>query len=219
MKDSRDDDLEARIKGDPRRDPTDPPPPADGESPLPKVETVDSSASQRLPANASDLVQASAPLIAAAQAVDADPVRRKARPVVTSSDPRFPAVERAVDSGNWDELLAALGPRGEAGWLPPNLGLLYAIALKEKERADTANPDMTEIAIRCTAGVLGVDTTSPIALLVAKRLLRKNPIAWRERPAPRPTISILFILGGLLIGGTLSWLISFGYLHVTLHLP
>ncbi|MBI5532871.1 MAG: hypothetical protein HY898_09165 [Deltaproteobacteria bacterium] len=217
MKDSRDDDLEARLKRDPRReptvppqrdprrDPTDPPPAPEGEPLPPKVEIVDSSASPVLETSASDPAPA--------------PQEAQAPSVVTSSDPRLAEVEKAVEAGNWDAVLAALGPAEDAGRLPPNLGVLYAIARKEKERADAVDPALTDIAIRCMAGVLGVDRASPIALLIAKRLLRKNPTAWRQRPAPRPTISILIILGGLLLGGTLSWLISFGYLHVTLHLP
>jgi hypothetical protein len=204
VKDSREQDLEARLKRDPRREPTDPPPPLDGEPALPKVEIVDSS---------SPLLPPSAPQVAP------EPTTTQAVSVVTSSDPRLPAVEKAVEAGNWEAVLAALGPADDVGRLPPNLGLLCAIALKEKEREEAVTADRTDIAIRCTAAVLGVDTASPIALLVAKRLLRKNPTAWRQRPAPRPTISILIVLGGLLIGGTLSWLLSFGYLHVTLRLP
>ena len=139
--------------------------------------------------------------------------------VITSSDPRIPDLEKALASGNWDETLKLLGTPTESGRLPPNLGVLFAIAMKEKERQDMPASELNDLAFRCTAGLLGVAHDSPIAMLIAKRLLRRNPVALHKRPAPRPTISILIIIVTVLITGSLSWLISFGYLQLSFHLP
>jgi hypothetical protein len=209
VKESRqEDDLEARLKRDPRREPTDPPPGRPDATPLPQVQVVDSSGRHH-DAPAADSNQA----LAQPTAIPGDPVKILVR------DPRVEAVESAINAGDWNQVLAKLGPTQDAGKLPPNLGILYAIAMKEKQRDDAASRELTDLAIRCTSGVLGLDARSPIALLIAKRLLRTNPVAWRQRPAPRPWISMLIVLGGLLVGAALSFLISFGYLQIHVRLP
>jgi len=227
-------DLDARLRRDPRRDPTDPPPPNEDEPVPPKVQIVDTSQPpppEKPPAENAMPASARTPKVED----DEPPSRRRPAPmpprdqsparqpgagsVITSSDPRIPELEKALASGNWDEALKLLGTPADSGRLPPNLGVLFAIAMKEKDREDMPTAELNDVAIRCTAGLLGVAHDSPIALLIAKRLLRRNPVALHKRPAPRPTISILIIVCTLIITGTLSWLISFGYLQFSFHLP
>jgi hypothetical protein len=133
--------------------------------------------------------------------------------VVTSTDPRLEEVEGFLRINDWDGVLRALGPPEQAGKLPPNLGLLYAIARKEKE-TDSKGSDATEIAIRCTAGLLGVAVDSPLALVVGKRIVRKNPVAWQKAPAPPASVSAVIILIAIVIGGGIGWLFATGRLHV-----
>jgi hypothetical protein len=151
---------------------------------------------------------------------------------VTSQDPRLAELETLFTSADWEGVVNKLGPPEQAGQLPPNLGLLYALASKEltppNDKAaskDSAQRDATvnRIAIRCAAGLLGVEPDSPLALLFAKRLLRRNPVAWQKRPAPSALVSVLIVGIGLSIGAGVGWLVSFGYVIVrlpaALHLP
>jgi hypothetical protein len=146
-----------------------------------------------------------------------EPARPGAPHVVTIDDPRIPEIEAALTASDWDHVIQSLGPAEQAGRLPPNLGLLFAVAMKEKERPNTPQYDITDLAIRCCAGVFGVDPSSPIALVLAKRLLRKNPVAWQKKPAPPPSISILIISIGVAVGALIGWLVSFGYIQFRFH--
>jgi hypothetical protein len=59
--------------------------------------------------------------------------------------------------------------------------------------------------------VLGVGVASEAALVVAKRALRRNPAAWRTRPAPKKGLSVLLVVVALVLGvlagalGPLHW--------------
>lgn len=136
---------------------------------------------------------------------------------VTSDDPRLAEIELALAASDWDHVAGALGPADAAARLPPNLGVILAVALKEKERGEVSPIDLTELAIRCCAKLFGVDPASPIALVLAKRLLRKNPVAWQKKPAPPPRTSFLIIAIGLFVGCTIGWAVSFGYIRF--HFP
>lgn len=175
------------LHRDPRRELSDPPPDA-------RVEPIESPA-PRPPA------------------VESEPKR----PTVTSSDPRLRAVEPAVSAGDWKQVADVLGPNENAGNLPPTLGLVYALARKEiehDEAANTRDPGTNQLAIRCMAGLFGVEPDSPIALVLAKRLLRKNPVGWRQRPAPSAKVSILFVALAIVIGSAIGWVASGGYVHL-----
>ncbi|MBI2388179.1 MAG: hypothetical protein HYV09_01070 [Deltaproteobacteria bacterium] len=134
--------------------------------------------------------------------------------VVTNADPRLEVLEPLLRAGDWNAVLRALGPAEQAGRLPPNLGLIYAVARKESEGPTDKGSQSTELAIRCTAGLLGVASDSAIALVVAKRLIRKNPVGWQQRPAPPARVSALIMIGALVIGGLVGWLVATGRLHL-----
>lgn len=135
---------------------------------------------------------------------------------ITSLDPRLEAIEPAIAKGDWSEIANQLGSDEQAGRLPPNLGLLFALARKESEHDEATARKGTaynELAIRCMAGLFGVPEQSPIALVLAKRLLRKNPVSWQKRPAPPAKVSILLIILVVAVCGGLTWAITQGYIQ------
>lgn len=148
---------------------------------------------------------------------DAPPERvRDAARVVTSADPRTDAVEAALATGDWKKVATVLGPLDKAGALPPNLGLLCAVAHHETSNEEGAT-GANELAIRCAASIFGVPPESALAVVLAKRLTRKNPVTWRKRPAPPARISILIVAITLALGGGIGWLLSSGIVKLNVH--
>jgi hypothetical protein len=127
---------------------------------------------------------------------------------VTSTDPRFAELDALLDRNDWSAVQKQLGPYEDLGKLPPNLALIAALA--HHERAAEGDPDPTPIAIRCMAGLLAVDEDSPAARVLAKRLLRKNPVQFREIKAPPARVSALIIVITLVVGSGVGWLVSMG---------
>ncbi|MFO0693911.1 MAG: hypothetical protein U0230_10180 [Polyangiales bacterium] len=121
-------------------------------------------------------------------------------------DERLAEVEKLVERGAWPEVDQLLVPEGAEPWtLPPVLRLLWAVAAKETGHSPKgAAPD--SVAILAAAELLGVEPKSPLALVVAKRIVRKRSIA--ERPAPKPWISALMVLLSIAIGGLVGWFLS-----------
>ncbi len=126
------------------------------------------------------------------------------RGVITSMDPRLVEIEPLLARGDWEGLARHLGPPEKAGSLPPTLGLLYAVARREAA-GENSSGDANEMAIRCMASLFGVPPESATALVLAKRLLRKNPAAWRTRSAPPTGISVLIMMIALVLGGFAGW--------------
>ena len=135
---------------------------------------------------------------------------------ITSQDPRFEPLEKLLDLNDWKKIGAELGPTSELGKLPPNLGLLAALA--HNENAKDGDPDAVAAAIRCMAGLLGVSDDSPIARVLARRMLRKNPVKLSERQAPPARTSFLIVLVTLALGGGVGFVASAGSWHAALHL-
>lgn len=204
------------MRRDPRREPTDPPPPGPSD-PSGAVALVDSSAATTPEADQESPPDSKRGDIPAHIRAKVEPARPGSPHVVTINDPRIPEIEAALATSDWAHVIKTLGPADAAGNLPPNLGVIYAVAMKEMERSAASSAELTELAIRCSAGLFGVDPASPIALVLAKRLLRKNPVGWQQKPAPPPTVSVLIIAVGLLVGATIGWLVSFGYIRF--HFP
>lgn len=127
---------------------------------------------------------------------------------ITSQDPRYESLEKLLDVNDWRKVADDLGPIAEVGKLPPNLGLLAALA--HNEAAKNGEPEAAQAAIRCMAGLLGLAEDSPIARVLARRLLRKNPVKLSERKAPPPRTSLLIVLITLVLGGGVGWLASAG---------
>lgn len=211
-----DDERERLLLRDPRRDPTDPPPPIKGEIDDQPVSEQDPPPSEPQPP---------------APESNEPPSSRRSTDsgsIITVSDPRITELEPLVAAADWEGVLKKLGSEQDAGRLPPNLGLLYALAYKEhhlETESQTKSPkskdkdayDANAVAIRCMAGLFGVPHESPIALVLGKRLIRSNPVGWQKKKAPSAPISVLIVALGLMIGAGIGWLLSFGY--VTFRLP
>jgi hypothetical protein len=130
---------------------------------------------------------------------------------VTSKDPRYEPIEKLLDLNDWKKITDELGPMSDVGALPPNLGLLAALA--HNEATKDGDPEAVPMAIRCMASLLGVAEDSPIARVLARRMLRKNPIKLSERQAPPARTSLLIVLATLVGGGGIGWLASEGSWH------
>lgn len=135
---------------------------------------------------------------------------------VTSQDPRYEPIEKLLDRNDWKKITDELGPMSDVGKLPPNLGLLAALAHNETKK--DGDPDAVATAIRCMAGLLGVADDSPIARVLARRMLRKNPVKLSERKAPPARTSMLIVLATLVGGGGIGWLASEGSWHAVARL-
>lgn len=155
------------------------------------------------------------------QAAEASDTGEGPKPVrkITSQDPRYEPLEKLLDKNDWKQICDDLGPMESVGKLPPNLGLVAALASHEMSK--DGDQAAVAIAIRCMAGVLGVAEDSPIARVLARRLLRKNPVRFSERKAPPARTSFLIVLLALIVGGGVGLLaagISLGDLLRLLHL-
>jgi hypothetical protein len=124
----------------------------------------------------------------------------------TDADPRLAEVEPLFAQGNWQRVCELLGPPERADELPAPLALLYATARKEHdpEQAAEANP----LAIRSMATLLGVPADSQTAVIVAKRILRRNPAAWAVRAAPPAPTRVVLILATVVLGAVIGWLLG-----------
>ena len=223
MGDSKLGDRVPRIMNDPRRDPTDPPPAGDEPASDDSQGTATPELAVKPPEG--DDSSREPPSVA-----DDDPPSSRRRPdppmdsassaagsVITSVDPRITALEPLVASADWEGVAKFLGTPDAAGRLPPNLGLVYALARKETGVSKEEGYEPNVAAIQCMAGLFGIPKESPIALVLGKRLLRSNPVGWQKAPAPPTHISLFIVALGLAIGAGIGWLLSFGY--VTFRLP
>lgn len=124
-------------------------------------------------------------------------------------DPRLAEVERAAAMGDWGAVLRLAQTIEDAEKLAPNLALVWALARKETLPPDDRTASaVTKLAVRSAASLLGVAEKSDLALLIAKRLLRKNPASWRQAPAPSTGISIFIMIVALVVGSAIGLLLS-----------
>jgi hypothetical protein len=134
-------------------------------------------------------------------------------------DQRLYDLAPAVSAGDWPAVARAFEPPEAVRALPPALGLLYAVAAKEAmsplSQAE-GDADPNQVAIRCMAELLAVPETSPVALVLAKRLLRANPVSWRQRKAPPIGTSLIIIALGVLVGLGVGYAVSAGVVRIQL---
>jgi hypothetical protein len=142
-----------------------------------------------------------------------DAARSQAPRSAEAIDPALAAlVEPLVQQGKWHELRVLLASRAnDPRQLPPGLGLLYAIALKEdreheegvRDPKPTAQAEM--LGIRAVSQLLSVSEQSAVAVVVAKRALRRRPLDWSQKPPAR--VSALLVVAALLAGAFVGLLL------------
>lgn len=131
---------------------------------------------------------------------------------------QFEMLGQLVSMGDWDGILRTLAAGEDPSKLPPNLGLLWAIARREKMNPDDPRMgEVTAVATRCAAAVLGVHETNSIAPMLAKRLLRRNAVSWAKTPAPSPWVSAFIMFAALVVGSGIGWILSGGQAFFFLH--
>lgn len=139
--------------------------------------------------------------------IEVEGERDKSEPKpITSEDPRVVELEPLVERNDWKQVASMLGGLDDAGKLPPNLGLVAAVAHNEVEKDGSA--EARKLAVRCMASLLGIPAESELARVVARRLLRKNPVSFRQRPAPPAKTSAFIVVVVLVVGGALGWFLS-----------
>ena len=126
-----------------------------------------------------------------------------------NSDPRLPGLERRVQDNDWRGIVSDFGSLEEIGSLPPNLGLLAALA--HHEVSDEGSQKAVDVGVRCVAGILGVPEQSAMAGVIARRIFRRNPVRFHERKAPPARTSAFIIIIALALGSGVGWLLSGGW--------
>lgn len=125
----------------------------------------------------------------------------------TYGDPRVMKLEKLVERNSWEEIAEQLGSETA---LSPALRLLQAVAKREtatREDDKKGSAELMRDAISAVAMLLQVPEASPTALVLAKRLLRKNR-AW-SRAEPAGTGLSAAVLGvGLAVGAGIGWVVT-----------
>jgi len=118
-------------------------------------------------------------------------------------DPEIEKLEQLVERGAWETLAKEL--RADAS-RSAAYRLMHVIALRETLPHDDkggAGHKLTHEAIVAIAEMLGVPESSPTALMLAKRLLRRNPVWVQKQPDARVSFGVVVV--GLLIGVGIGW--------------
>ncbi len=115
-------------------------------------------------------------------------------------DAKLLELEPYLAGGNWDRVLEILEAEKT---LPPQLALVLALGQRERDVAD-AQPE--RMAITAMAALLGVPEDNEAAVLLAKRILRRNPVAWQRRRAPRAHVSFVIVLVIAILGAAVGYL-------------
>lgn len=136
---------------------------------------------------------------------DAPAPSSKRSVTVKSEDPRVAEIEPLVERNDWKAITQKLGAVEDAGKLPPNLGLIAALA--HNEMAKDGSVDARNVAVRSMAALLGLPAENEVARVLARRLLRKAPTGIR-RPAPPPKTSFFIAAVVVVLGGALGWFLS-----------
>jgi hypothetical protein len=116
-------------------------------------------------------------------------------------DVRFAKLDPMVERSAWEQVSKEL----EAKDLPPTLQLLRVMARRELVD-DKSAVALTREAIKALAMLLEVPENSPTALLLAKRLLRRNRAPAQGRPSTGLSFGV--VLMGLALGIGVGWLVT-----------
>lgn len=141
------------------------------------------------------------------------PSASEAAPVV-SPEPMTPAellakVEPLVKETRWAEVVELLERRSPAD-LPPSLRLVLAVALVEMA-GEGSSTVATRMAIQAFGALLGLPEESSTTVVLTKRIVRRNPVAWRKRQAPPAPIRLALVITALACGIVAGWALGPGY--------
>jgi len=121
------------------------------------------------------------------------------------------AAEPLFTQSRWGELRQLLTSKGgDPGKLAPTLALLYAIALKEDTSlsADEGQKPLAHaesIGMSVLSRLFGLPENSVAVVLITKRLLRRRPLDWKQKPPAR--ISLMLAFSALLLGALVGFLL------------
>jgi|GEM_PF-5301868 len=120
-----------------------------------------------------------------------------------------------LEQSRWRDLRLLLAPdNAGAQDLPPVLALLYAVALKEEQQRSkhskhdpfTGQAGAAEaIAISVVQKLFELPEASVISVMIAKRLLRRRPLDWKQKPPAR--VSAMLVGSALLLGALVGFLL------------
>lgn len=125
------------------------------------------------------------------------------------ADDRLLKFEGLVERNAWEQLSEELAREPNPS---PALRLLRIVAQRETAKDDQkadqkqAAARLTQEAIAAVAELLRVPEASPTALVLGKRLLRKNPGSSKQQPNAGLSIGVL--LGGIATGAGVGWLVT-----------
>ncbi len=120
------------------------------------------------------------------------------------ADVRMAKLDPLVERSAWEQVVKELGDERD---VTPTIQLLRAMAQRElMPDRDKKAAAVTREAIAALAEILGVPENSPTALLLAKRLLRRNRSPGAVAPSKGLSASVL--LAGLAVGAGVGWLIT-----------
>jgi hypothetical protein len=119
-------------------------------------------------------------------------------------------LEPLARKASWHEIANWVEQKHPGGTgLTPALALIYAVALKEVPAEGARAPlaaQADRLGIRAVSSLLGVGEDSAIALVIAKRALRKRQLEWQKAPPKR--VSITLMLVALVIGAAVGLVLS-----------
>ncbi len=176
--------------------------PCDPMAETPAVSALTDAADQAQPAVVPGAKEEPAPEPARRPAL----TEREASPPTSQPQPaRGPdlvRLEQAVARGDWQQVAEQTAE--DLGRTPLKT-LLHVIALRETARGRDANDvTLTHDAIAALSSLLGVAENSPTALILAKRLLRRNPFSRTRQPSAALSASVMLV--GIGAGGAIGWL-------------
>jgi hypothetical protein len=141
--------------------------------------------------------------LAASKPIHSQSMRaRISRMEVGYADVRLAKLDPMIERSAWEQVTKELS---DARDLPPVLALLQVIARRELED-DKKSAALTREAIKALSTLLEVPENSPLALLLAKRLLRRNRATTQTQPSTGLSLGV--VLGGLAIGAGVGWLVT-----------